>query len=137
MNISVVNYSHGPVNINHALWTIANNFNENIATRTSMRYSVESDYVGIQMDLDVLSEETPVITLGFLVGFHIDGWKQMIDDGFNPEKNREALFDLCRLFWNVATGVVAVSTTTENHPGLILPSIDVAKFVEKISIVRS
>ncbi len=138
MKVKVVNYSQGPVNINNDLWNNGNNsINESVSLRTQLRYASKSDYIGIQLDLEIAYEKSPVVTLGFLVGFEVEGWSEKINEGWNPETDRKPLYQLCTNFWEVATGVVAALTTTSRKTGFVLPPIDENSFAEKLTLIRS
>ena len=68
MDIAVVNISEGPNELNSG---VLDNLELSILSfnvTPRLRYSDKSDYVGFQLDLMVMQENTQVFRSGFLVG---------------------------------------------------------------------
>ena len=133
----MINYSRGPLKINQELWNNSEEGSEELSMSPQLRYSKDSNYVGVQLDMVIGYDSTPAVKLGFLIGMDCEGWTKMFEDGWTPTDDRKPLYELCSIFWQLATGVVAASTTTDLRNGFILPTMDVEQLADMLALVPS
>lgn len=135
MDITIVNISQGPRELNNEAISKLdlNKLTFNVNSR--LRYSQESDYVGFQIDLMIMQENTQVFKCGFLVGLAIVGWAKELHDGLDLNKNREKLAEICKTVWLVATGIVAIQTSETQSDGIVLPAIDYTSFSQDVILI--
>ncbi len=136
MTITIVNISQGPYELNkEAIEKLdLKLLSFNITSR--LRYSVDSDYVGFQIDLSIMQQTTQVFKSGFLVGMAIADWSKDLQNGLDLNNNREKLTEICRTVWLVATGIVALQTADSSHlRGIILPDINYEAFSKDVILI--
>lgn len=136
MDIAVVNISEGPNELNSGVLDNLELSKLSFSVTPRLRYSDKSDYVGFQLDLMVMQENTQVFRSGFLVGLVIADWAKNLNNGLDINKDREALVEICKTVWLVATGIVVMQSSTEDFGGIVLPKInyeDVSKDILLIS----
>lgn len=135
MDITIINISKGSHNLNKEILKEfeLEKLSFNITSR--LRYSVESNYVGFQIDLLVMQENTQVFKSGFLIGMVIKNWSEDLKKGLDLNSNRDKLTELCKSAWLVATGIVALQSSTEQFPGIILPPVDFDEFSRDVILL--
>ena len=135
MDISIVNISKGPHELNKDILKEldAKKISFNISSR--LRYSSKSDYVGFQIDLMIMQEKTQVFKSGFLVGLSVADWAKDLQTGLDLNTNREKLYDICKVVWFVATGIVAEQSSDGDFNGIILPSVDYEAFSKDVILI--
>ena len=135
MDISIINISKGPYELNHEVLKDLDPKKLSFNITSRLRYSTDSDYVGFQVDLMVMQEKTQVFKSGFLVGLAIADWAKDLQNGLDLNNNRKKLHDICKTVWHVATGVVDMQSTDEHFNGIILPTIDYTDFSKDILLI--
>lgn len=137
MDITVVNISIGPHELNvESLGDL--DLSKVIFNVTSrLRYSKESDYAGFQIDMMIMQENTQVFKSGFLVGLAISDWAKDMQNGQELNMNRDKLLSIAKTVWLVAIGIVAIQTSTENFGGIILPEPEYESFINDIILIPS
>lgn len=132
MEIRIVNYSRGPLEINKDLWngTVEGEFA--ISVRAQLRYADGSGAVGFQIDMSLAksADGTPVMNLGLLLGLHVNGAVDFQKDG-------SAVAEICRYVWPMVIGAVAASTSIESGKPLILPAVDATKLAKEVILRKS
>lgn len=108
MNITVVNISKGPYELNKEALKDVESGKLSLNVTSRLRYSTESDYVGFQIDMMVMQKNTQVFKSGFLIGLLMEEWSMELKAGLDLNTHREKLLDICRTVWLVATGIVAL-----------------------------
>lgn len=134
MKIEVINYSQGPVNIVPDLWKNRKLEGSPVSIKSNLRCSQKSDFIGFQMDLKVDQEDETAFSMGFLIGMKVEGWSDILQISSDPEEIRKHIKDICEYFWTLATGVVAVTSSADHSRSLILPPLDIEKFIKDVII---
>jgi hypothetical protein len=124
MDITIVNISKGPYELNEEALKEYNPNELSFSVTTRLRYSSESDYVGFQIDLIIMQDKIEVFKSGFLVGMAIADWGKDLQNGLDLTNNRWKLNEICKTAWLVATGIVALQSSNANFNGIMLPSIN-------------
>lgn len=135
MDIAVVNISKGPNELNSVVLDNLEVSKLSFNVTPRLRYSGKSDYVGFQLDLMVMQGNTQVFRSGFLVGLVIADWANNLDNGLDINKNREPLAEICKTVWLVATGIVAMQSSTEDFSGIVLPKINYEDFSKDVLLI--
>ena len=135
MDISVINISKGPNELNSKALDMLDSSKLSFNVTPRLRYSDKSDYVGFQIDLMVMQDNTQVFRSGFLVGLAITGWAHDLQNGLDLNKNHERLTEICETVWLVATGIVAIQSSTEGFNGLVLPKINYEDFSKDVLLI--
>lgn len=136
MEIKIVNYSRGPIEINKELWLNAGDSEFDLAVRTHLKYSVDSDLVGFQVDLNLVktAERTPVMNIGLLIGLRINGFNELIAIDSEKESN---MVEICRYVWPMVIGAVAASSAIDCDKPLVLPTVDTSKLAREVILHKT
>lgn len=137
MNIEIVNYSQGPLNINQTLWASRKLEGSRISIRPQLRCVKGSDSVGFQIDLSVSIDNQEALALGFLLGMKVEGWGKVTENHSDPDTLRPFIDDICDCFWKAATGAIAAATSLDGSRPLILPPLNLNQFVHSVIITIS
>lgn len=135
MAIDIINISKGPHELNAEILEKfdASKLSLNVTSR--LRYSTESDYVGFQIDLLIMQGNTQMFKSGFLVGLAISEWSKDIRDGLDLNKDHGRLLEICNTVWLVATGIVAMQSSTDKFSGIVLPTINYEDFSKEVILI--
>lgn len=137
MEINIVSYSAGPCEINPRFKEISLETEIKIEAMPQIRFSRNSDVVGMQIDIEFFAKEDRVVKFGFLIGINISGWMQSFTKGENPTENRELIKSLCNHGWLVGTGILMSKSQEQIKHAIVLPSIDLESFVKDVRFVGS
>lgn len=135
MDIKIVNISKGPHEFNKEAIREFDLNKLSFSVNSRLRYSTESDYVGFQIDMIIMQENTKVFRSGFLVGLAITDWAKDLQNGLDLNNNREKLPEICKTVWLVSTGIVALQSSEECFNGIVLPAIDYEKFSREVLLI--
>lgn len=135
MDITVVNISKGPYELNKEALKDVESGKLSLNVTSRLRYSTESDYVGFQIDMMVMQKNTQVFKSGFLIGLLMEDWSMELKAGLDLNTHREKLLDICRTVWLVATGIVALQSSEGDFGGIILPSVNYEDFSKDVVLV--
>lgn len=135
MEITVINISKGPLKFNNKACENINFNKLSFDITPRLRYSIDSDYLGFQIDLIVTQENTQILKDGFLIGLAVKDWSAHLKNGLDLNQNRTPLIEICRSSWLIATGIVAIQTSVDKFPGIILPQINYEEFSNEVILV--
>lgn len=137
MKIEIVNYSQGPVRIDRELWDNRNLEGSIVSMRPQLRCVKGSDSVGFQIDVTVSVDDREALSIGFLFGMKVESWDKVTENHPDPDSLRPYINDICDRFWSAATGAIAAITSRDGSRPLILPPIDIEKFIPLVIITIS
>lgn len=132
MDINVVNISKGPYELTRDVIEHVEISKLSFNVTSRLRYSQDSDYLGFQIDLLVIQDTTQVFKSGFLIGLLVQDWSKSLKEGLDLNQNHSKLIPICQTAWLVATGIVAIQSSSPNFNGIILPTINYEKFCREV-----
>ncbi|MDE5975698.1 MAG: hypothetical protein K2G69_04025 [Muribaculaceae bacterium] len=132
----VVSYSPGPFEFNKEVRDRIKLESLKFSVASRLRYTDDSDFVGLQIDVLVDQEEGRLLTFGFVAGLKISDWVKTLKDGIDLTADRSPLIPACEKVWDMAIGIVA-SRTYDDKPGFILPPISAARIAEDTILLNS
>lgn len=137
MDITVVNISKGPHELNKEALKDYEISKLSLNAAPRLRYCADSDYIGFQIDLTIMQENTVLFKSGFLIGMAIAGWAKDLKEGLDLNADRKKLAEICRTAWYIATGIVAMQSSEDSNRCIVLPAIDAEAFCNDIILLPS
>lgn len=137
MNISLVSYSNGPIELNVELLNNVKSQDFDIDAISQLRYSQDSDFVGFQIDFKIADNNTIFLKAGFLLGFRIEGWEGAVNESDHFRSNRKAIAEIINYAWPIITGILAARCADHRGRAYILPQIDYNNYAELVNIIES
>lgn len=133
---TVVSFSPGPFEYNRDLRDRIKLESLKFSVASRLRYSGDTDFVGLQFDIIIDHEEGRLLTFGFVAGLKIADWKKTLNEGFDLTVDRSPIIPACEKVWDMAIGIVA-SRTYEEKNGFILPPIPAERIAEDTILLNS
>lgn len=135
MNIDVVSYSPGPCEIDPKFSGISAEAEIKVEAMPQVRYSDNSNFLGVQIDIEFFADEKRIVRFGFLIGLVVAGWTETFEKGENPTKNEDLIKLCCEKAWLVGTGILMSKSIEQIKHAIVLPSINLDSFVKDVRFI--